>query len=287
MPSTATTLTSTHLRSIATDAALTAGDYLASVFRAPMEVQHKTSAHDQVTVHDRVAEDIIRDVIAQQLPGSVVAGEEAGATVVGEAAAGGDDRSNIVWHVDPIDGTSNFAQGLAFFCTSIGVEVDGQIRAGVIYDPMADNIFSADETGAFLNGQPLVAPPALPLPAATLITGYPTAADLAIDGHTSMTRFQSWVETFSSVRRTGSGAMSIAHVAAGWTDASLGTGVNPWDVAAAMFILRQAGGTYVPINYAPSAEGDHYAPGYLALGPAADYPVLATAVQQLEQQRQS
>ena len=287
MPSTAAaTLTSTHLRDIACDAAITAGQYVASAFRRPMDIQHKTSAHDQVTVHDRAAEGLIRTIIAERAPGSKVVGEETGTTIDG-VSSNGTDLSNVTWHVDPIDGTSNFAQGLAFFCTSIGVEIDGEIRAGAVYDPMADLLFSADDAGAYLNNQPLVTPRALALPSATLITGYPTAGDLVVDGPAAMQRFHSWVNAFSSVRRTGSGALSILHVAAGWTDASFGTGTSPWDVAAAMFILRQAGGTYRPVRYVTAADEqpDHYAPGYLALGAEADYPMLSTAIDQLEQER--
>lgn len=286
MTQTLETLNTTQLRDIASEAATTAGTYLASVFRKPMEIHHKTSSHDQVTIHDQTAEELIRTAITQHCPGSTVIGEEGGTALAGESP-NGVDRSTIVWHVDPIDGTSNFAQGFAFFCTSIGVEIDGHLRAGAIYDPMAQLLFSADDDGAYLNRQPLRTPPALGLPAATLITGYPTAADLAADGPTATDRLRNWVETFSSVRRTGSGALSIAHVAAGWTDASFGTGVNTWDVAAAILILRRAGGTYQPIRYAAktSTAADHYAPGYLAYGPGMSYPILETAVAALEQGR--
>jgi len=281
------TYTITELRDVAIEAAKTAGTYLATVFRQPMEIQLKTSAHDQVTAHDRAAEDLIRDVIAQRCPGSTVVGEEAGALAAGQTPET-PEISNVVWHVDPIDGTSNFAQGLAFFCTSVAVEINGEIRAGAIYDPMAELLFSADDDAAYLNGTVLVTPPALPASMATLITGYPTAADIAAEGQAATQRFHTWVQSFSSVRRTGSGALSILHVAAGWTDASLGTGVSTWDVAAAMLILQRAGGQYRPLHYSgpeTAVLADHYAPGYLALGPGADYPVLHTAAEELEQAR--
>jgi len=286
MLNTVETFSSTQLRDIARDAATVAGEYLASVFRRPMEIQHKTSAHDQVTVHDRVTEDLIREVIARRCPGSTVVGEEAGVAVAG-ASDNDTDQSDIIWHIDPIDGTSNFAQGFAFFCTSIAVEIDGEIRAGAVYDPISDMMFSADDSAAYLNDKLLVTPQALPLPSATLITGYPTAADLAAEGQAATQRFQSWVEAFSSVRRTGSGALSILHVAAGWTDASLGTGVSTWDVAAAMLILRRAGGSYYPVHYTNGTEhrADHYASGYLALGPGVEYPIMEAAVHQIEQGR--
>lgn len=285
---TATTHNATQLREVAIEAVQAAGAYAKSVFRQPMDIEHKTSAHDQVTVHDRAAEDIVREVIARRCPGSTVAGEEAGAVVAGQPQHD-DDTSDIIWHVDPIDGTSNFAQGLAFFCTAIAVEIDGVIRAAAIYDPMADLLFSADDDAAYLNGEVLVTPEVLPLPSATLITGYPTAGDLAAEGPSATERFQKWVQTFSSVRRTGSGALSILHVAAGWADASLGTGINAWDVAAAMLILRRAGGHYTPIHYTdPETRelADHHAPGYLAVGPGAQLSILEAAVTGIEQVRQ-
>lgn len=281
------TYTIAQLRDLAIDAAKTAGSYLATVFRQPMEIQHKSSAHDQVTVHDRTAEDLVRQIIADRCPGSTIVGEESGIGPAGQTG-NGSDTSRVVWHVDPIDGTSNFAQGFAFFCTSIAVEIDGEIRAGAVYDPMADLLFSADDDAAYLNDEILTTPRALPLPAATLITGYPTAADQAADGRAASARFHDWVQAFSSVRRTGSGALSILHVAAGWADASLGTGVSTWDVAAAMLILRRAGGSYRPMHYAdfdPYLQADHYAPAYLALGPGAAYPIMETAAVAIEQGR--
>ena len=273
----------TQLRDIAAEAATCAGTYLASVFREPVDTEFKCSPHDQVTKHDRAAEQRVRDVIGARCPGSIVVGEETGAAPAGQATDG-TDASHIVWHVDPLDGTSNFVQGLAFFCTSIAAEVDGEIRAAAIYDPMADMLYTADGDAAYLNGEAFSTPEALPLPAATLITGYPTAMDLQAEGSVATDRFQSWVEAFSSVRRTGSGALSIVHVATGWTDASLGTGTNAWDVAAAMLILRRAGGTYRALRYSDTNEAtpDHHAPGYLALGPGADFAVLNTAVEQLK-----
>lgn len=286
MLETAELTTSHRLREVAAQAALKAGEYLATAFRRPMDIQHKTNPHDQVTVHDRAAEHLIREVIAQQCPGSIVVGEEDGVAPAGQAPQDL-DNSHIVWHVDPIDGTSNFAQGLAFFCTSIAVEIEGQIRAAAVYDPMAELLCTADDDAAYLNGNPLQTPQALPLPLATLITGYPTAADLTADGAAAIEGFQRCVEAFSSVRRTGSGALSIVHVAAGWTDVSLGTGVSTWDVAAAMLILRRAGGTYRPLRYATdlSDQPDHYAPGYLATGPGGHYPVVDTIAAQLQDRR--
>ncbi|GGF47542.1 inositol phosphatase [Microbacterium sorbitolivorans] len=260
------TPSSLELRSIAENAARTAGAYLKGVFRGDMTIDHKRDRHDLVTEHDRASEEIIVPLLLEGAPGSRIVGEEGG-------VRGG--SGPVTWYIDPIDGTSNFAQGLAFFCVVVAAEVEGEIVAGVVYDPIADRLFAASDEGAFLDGESLVTGPALPAEAATLITGFPTARDLEADGPAALAEFGSLVDTFSSVRRTGSGALSIAHVAAGWTDSALGSSVNPWDVAASMLILLRAGGDYRPLWYdeAPTG-GAHLAPGYVALRAGAEYPVL-------------
>ncbi|VEI13502.1 inositol monophosphatase family protein [Trueperella bialowiezensis] len=264
------------LRTIAEQAATLCGDDLRAAFRSDMDVSAKHDRHDLVTEYDGACERRIVAYLEQADPEARILGEEAG------FSGGNGER---LWHIDPIDGTSNFVQGLAFFCTSVGVEENGQLVAGAVYDPMANNLFSADLTGAYLNGAELRTPPALPTDAATVITGYPTARDLEIDGPQAIDELHSWIKAFSSVRRTGSGALSLCHVAAGWTDSAFGSSIHSWDVAAAILILRQAGGTYTPLRYPidgvePEA-GDHYAPGYVATGPGGHYPALNTSAEHL------
>lgn len=258
---------SARLRAVAMEAALLVSDRLLAAFRSPIEVDFKVDRHDVVTRYDRDAEAAIRAYILSQVPDSAVVGEEAG------ASGGG----GVQWFVDPIDGTSNFARGLAFWCVSIAATVDGEIVAGAILDPVAGSLFSADLTGAWLNGEPLVSRAIADERHATLITGYPVERDLRLDGREqALETFATLVETFSTVRRPGSAALSIAHVAAGWVDAAAGFGVNAWDVAAAILILRQAGGTYRPFYLGKVAAGaaDHFCPGYVACGKGAAYPTL-------------
>lgn len=259
-------LTTAVLRAIAEGAARRAGAYLRTAFRGEMTVDHKRDRHDLVTEHDRASEEIIVPLLLDGAPGSRIVGEEGG-------VRGGDGP--VTWYIDPIDGTSNFAQGIAFFCVAIAAEHEGEIVAGIVYDPMADRMFAASDEGAFIDGEPLRAGRALPSEAATVITGYPTARDIDADGPVALREFGSLVEAFSSVRRTGSGALTIAHVAAGWADSALGSSVNPWDVAAAMLILRRAGGDYRPLWYdAEPAGGDHLAPGFVAMREGGAYPAL-------------
>ncbi|MCW4466547.1 inositol monophosphatase [Glutamicibacter sp. MNS18] len=267
-----------QLRAVAEQAALLAGDYLRTVFRSRMEIDYKRDRHDLVTVHDRAAEDLIVPFLLNHDPRWCIVGEESG-------IRGGD--SAVTWYVDPIDGTSNFAQGLAFFCVSLGVEINGQLAAGVVYDPMADRLFSADDAGAWLDGQPLRTGATQPDGAATMITGYPTANDLACDGQQALADLGLLIDSFSSLRRTGSGALTLAHVAAGWTDCALGGSVNPWDVAAGALIVRRAGGSYRPLWLGEDAADrpDHHAPGFVAEGPGAHYPALDQFARNLERRR--
>lgn len=240
-----------NLADVAVRAATTVADGLREAFRAGVDVGYKRDLHDPVTEHDRRTEEQIRDQLTAQVPDSVVVGEEAGAT-------GAD--GHVRWYVDPIDGTANFAAGLAFFCTAIGAVVDDRIVAGAIVDPIAGNVFRADLTTATLNGEPLHATGVTDEAHAFLITGYPNARDLARDGEQGLARYADLVTSFATVRRPGSSALSIAHVAAGWADAALGTSVHAWDVCAAQLILTLAGGVYLPFGGDDSWDQ----PAYLA-----------------------
>lgn len=258
---------SAELRAIAIEAAQLVGEPLATAFRSDMTVDYKVDLHDVVTQHDRRAEQAIRAHILARWPDSAVVGEEHGAS--------GEGR--VRWYVDPIDGTSNFARGIAFWCVSIGATVADEIVAGAILDPVAGNLFSADLTGAWLNGRPIRSAAIAEEAKATLITGYPVGRDFRLDGRErALENFATLVETFSTVRRPGSAALSIAHIAAGWADAACGFGVNAWDVTAAILLLRQAGGTYrsLPSGKVPADRPDQFHPGYMAWGKGGNYPTL-------------
>ncbi|GGO62482.1 inositol monophosphatase family protein [Nonomuraea cavernae] len=240
---------SRELAAIASEAARSVGDQLRDAFRSRPAVQTKRDFHDPVTEHDRAAEERIREVLTRLCPGSVVEGEEDG--VRGE----GDLR----WYVDPIDGTANFAAGLPFFCTSIGVAVDGAVVAGVVYDPVRDDEFTASLDGARCNGEPIRSRGARVDREAVLLSSYPTPRDLAAEGDAALRRFGRMVNAFASTRRPGSAALKLAHVAAGWSDVAYGTHVNPWDVAAGSLLVEQAGGVYIPLSGSVFTPG-----GYLA-----------------------
>ncbi|MFI7636469.1 inositol monophosphatase family protein [Nonomuraea sp. NPDC049400] len=236
----------THLLGIAVEAARAAGPRLRKAFRSRPDVATKHDFHDPVTEHDHAAEEIIRAVITSHLPESAIVGEEGGSTGSGD----------LVWYVDPIDGTANFATGLPFFCVSVAAAVRGELVAGVVYDPVREDEFSASTEGAWCNGAPLRSVGASNDREAMLLTSYPTALDMEVDMEAALRRYGRFLKSFSAVRRPGSAALKLAHVAAGWSDAAYGTKANPWDVAAGALLVRQAGGVYLGD---PLAKGDYLA----------------------------
>jgi myo-inositol-1(or 4)-monophosphatase len=269
---------STQLMEIAKSAALAVRDPLLQAFRSDMTVDYKVDLHDIVTIHDKRAEATIRTFILKHEPNSAIMGEEGGQTGNGE----------IQWYVDPIDGTANFARGLAFWCVSIAAVIEGEVVAGAIYDPVADLMFAADLKASYLNGTPLHSRSTGEETRATLITGYPVSRDFRVDGRdVALANLGELVETFSTVRRPGSAALSVAHVAAGWADAAAGFGVNAWDVAAATLILKNAGGRYEPLTLGKVAEGsaDFLCPGYIATGEGANYPTLVRVANSISERR--
>lgn len=257
---------STQLMVTAQKAALSAADIALQGFRSEIAVELKADIHDVVTYYDRATEDRIRGLLLEDYPESAIVGEEGGIQGDGE----------LVWYVDPIDGTSNFARGIAFWCISIAASYKGEIVAGAIFDPVADNMFHADGTGAYLNGEPIHAKGFAGEDQATILAHFPMPADLAADAEFSLREYARIVGAYSSVRNVGSGALCLAHVAAGWADGTFNFGTNAWDVAAGSFILKQAGGHYLAFQDGAVApeDGDFLQPHYFAYVAAADYPMI-------------
>ncbi|RZU60655.1 inositol monophosphatase family protein [Zhihengliuella halotolerans] len=266
-PSPASVQESAHLRQSAEDAARGVGDLLRKAFRSGLSADTKRNHHDLVTEYDHASERRITEQLSAAVPDSRFRGEEGGVHGSGR----------VEWIIDPIDGTSNFAHGVAFFCVSIAAAVDGEVVAGVVYDPIASLMFAADADGAYLDGAPLRPVAAADERQGSVMTDFPSAEDIATDGSVCLEAFAELVTAYSTVRRKVSGALELAHVAAGWTDITLGFDTNPWDVAAGAFLVTQSGGTYRAFEYDDVTRPAHEAPTYLAHGPGAD-AATATAV---------
>jgi myo-inositol-1(or 4)-monophosphatase len=222
-----------ELVSIAAGAARDVGDLLRAAFVDAGAAGTKRDFHDLVTAHDHAAEERIAAFLLARAPDSTVLGEEGGRRGTGR----------VRWHVDPIDGTNNFASQIPFFCVSIAAEEDGRIVAGVVYDPIRAELFSADADGASCNGSRIAARGASTEREAVLATDFPAPVGPAarLDG-LGLELFGTMVERFGTVRRLGSTALALAYVAAGRVDVTFGLGAQPWDIAAGLCLVSAAGG---------------------------------------------
>ena len=165
-------------------------------------------------------------------------GEEEGARGSGSAH----------WFINTIDGTSNFAAGIPFFCVSIGVALGDQMLAGVIFDPIRQELFFASTQGAFLNGKPIQARGATTDAEALLVTAFPNPQLEVSDDDARL--FGEMVRRFTTVRRMGCAALALASGACGRADVIFEPAIKPWDVDAGMRLVQQAGGRYVSFGEA-------------------------------------
>jgi myo-inositol-1(or 4)-monophosphatase len=196
---------------------------------------------DLVTIADRESEQLIVEGLRQDFPGHGIFGEE--------GTRSGMD-SEYRWYVDPLDGTTNFAHGFPVFCVSMGLErrapglapeADGELVAGVIYDPTRDELFTAEKgQGAFLNGRRIHVSSVATLGEALLGTGFPSHKR---HGNPNIHFYHQFTLRSHGVRRAGSAALDLAYVACGRLDAFWEFNLNPWDTAAGVLLVREAGGT--------------------------------------------
>ena len=223
------------LLATAVEAALAAGRVQRQYFRSPIDIQKK-GAIDLVTEIDIRVEREFRAMVAERFPEHTVLGEEgAGSSETGAST------SAYRWIIDPIDGTTNYAHGLAIFCVSIALEVDGRTELGVIYDPMADELFTAERgLGARLNGEPIHVTACADLGDALLCTGFPYSVREK-PGHL-IAGFGEFMRVSQAVRRLGSAALDLCYVAAGRFDGFYEETLKAWDVAAGALIVAEAGG---------------------------------------------
>jgi myo-inositol-1(or 4)-monophosphatase len=207
-----------------------AGALLMDYFHQHLKIEYKGDA-DLVTAADRASEVLIRQRIREQWPGHDVLGEEQGLS---------DQGSDYRWYVDPLDGTTNFAHGYPVFCVSLGLEHRGRRIAAVIYDPTRDELFSAEQgRGAALNGETMHVSKTATLRASLLATGFPSHKR-----HKNPNIFfyhQITLHTHG-VRRAGSAALDLCNVACGRFDGFWEFNLNPWDTAAGVLIVEEAGG---------------------------------------------
>jgi myo-inositol-1(or 4)-monophosphatase len=266
---------STHFLDVAKKAAMSVDEPLRTAFRSAMTYTTKRDLRDIVTVHDKASEERITEVILSAVPDSTIIGEEGGRKGGGA----------VHWYIDPIDGTANFARGIAHWCVSIAAAVDNQVIAGVVYDPIARHLFSADLWGAYLNGQPITARAYAEEQQATLVSSFPSARILKALGTKALAAQADFLNTFLGVRNLGSAALNLCNVAAGWVDGTFGLDSNPWDVAAGMLIVQQARGSFVGYRDGELKAPAFLQPDYFAVGKGADYPTLERIISEMSAAR--
>ena len=219
--------------STAIEAAINAGRTHKKYFRQDVAVQKKGPI-DLVTAADLEVEREFRQLIAGRFPAHVVLGEEQGTSADERAAS-------HRWIIDPVDGTTNFAHGIALFCVSIALEIDGRLEVGVVYDPMADELFSAERgQGARLNGSPMRVTDGDQLIDALLCTGFPYSVHT--ERQTRVDVFGALLGQAQGIRRLGSAALDLCYVAAGRFDGFWEDGLQAWDMAAGVLLVEEAGG---------------------------------------------
>jgi myo-inositol-1(or 4)-monophosphatase len=189
---------------------------------------------DLVTEADIAAEELIIERIRSHYPKHGILAEESG-----EAVSIG-NGSSWKWIIDPLDGTTNYAHGYPCFCVSIAVEHDGVAEIGVVYDPMRNEMFAAERgNGATLNDRRIRVSEVEELKSAMLCTGFPYNVRERPDFARDFTNFTMIAQ---AVRRDGSAAIDLAYVACGRFDGFWEDGLNPWDMAAGVLLIEEAGG---------------------------------------------
>jgi myo-inositol-1(or 4)-monophosphatase len=223
-----------HIQRAAREAALEAGALLRRNFAQPHRITLK-GRHDPVTESDFQSQHLIIQRLSQDFPEYRFLAEETG------APEAGDNSSQGCWIIDPLDGTVNFAHNFPVFAVSIAFQWQSEIVVGVVYDPMRDELFEAVRgRGAWLNQEPLRVSEILELDRALLATGFPYNVNDHLDA--TMLRFKRLVALAQGIRRPGSAAIDLCYLAAGRFDGFWEENLKPWDTAAAVLIVQEAGG---------------------------------------------
>jgi len=225
-------------------AALAAGAVLRRNYLKPHRVTLK-GVIDPVTETDYQAQEIILAIIRQAFPDHGFLAEERAGDGGREAEAPGPaweaDPPDYRWIIDPLDGTVNFAHGFPMFCVSIAFEAQGVLKYGVIYDPLRDELFEARAgEGARLNGQPLRVSKTERLDAALVATGFPY--DIRERLPETLARLARVLGAVQGLRRAGSAALDMCYVACGRFDGFYEENLKPWDTAAGLLMIEEAGG---------------------------------------------
>lgn len=223
------------LMNVMTAAAIKAGRGLKRDFGEVENLQVSVKGPgDFVTAADKRAEKTLFEELSRARPGYGFVMEEGGSIE-------GSDKSHT-WHIDPLDGTSNFLHGIPIFAISIGLEREGQLVAGLIYNPASDDMFVAEKgQGAYYNNRRMRVAARKSLPESMVACGIPPLARLQ-DHERFKTELSAVMAKTGNIRRFGAAALDLAFVAAGRCDGYWERGIKTWDIAAGIVLVREAGG---------------------------------------------
>lgn len=226
--------------SVAIEAALAGGAVLRSFFGGDLRISYKGELN-LVTQADMDSEREVISILRRRLPDVSILAEESGAQQ-------GDEARRFI--IDPLDGTTNFAHAYAMFAVSIGYEEHGRVVAGVVYDPIREELFTAEHgQGAFLNGRRISVSGTEALEKALLVTGFPY--DLKDDLEGNLRLFKKFMGTSRAIRRDGSAALDLCYLAAGRFDGFWEEKLGPWDTAAGSLLVEEAGGKVTDFTGSP------------------------------------
>lgn len=210
-------------------------------FGSKLKFQSKGGV-DVVSEIDFRVEKLVLDSIQEHFPGDSIISEERGSIKA---------KDSCMWYVDPLDGTINYVHGLPFFCVSLAYAEDGEMKLGVVYDPIRDECFKAERgKGAFLNGDPIEVSSSATLNESLLVTGF--SYDIRENDENNLDKFSRLSMRARSIRRLGSAALDLCYVAAGRLDGYWELDIHPWDFAAGALIASEAGASVTNIKGDPN-----------------------------------
>lgn len=227
---------------IATEAALAGGAVLETHWGKLEAVQEKGRAGDLLTIADQEAEAAVLAVLQRHFPDHSILAEESGLQTA--------SQSRYLWAVDPLDGTTNYAHQYPFCATSVGLLIDGVPQVGVVYAPFHRELFrAATGLGATRNRQPIRVSQTAELSQSLLVTGF--AYDRRETFDNNYAEFCYLTHLTQGVRRGGAAAIDLAYVACGRLDGYWERGLSPWDLAAGIVLVREAGGQVTAYDRGP------------------------------------
>jgi myo-inositol-1(or 4)-monophosphatase len=232
-----------EVRDLALRLARAAGAVQRERYETEIEIHTKSAAIDLVTDVDHECETLIVNGLRAKRGDDAILAEE----------GRGDDREGALWRwiVDPLDGTTNYAHGYPRFCVSIGVEYDDERTVGVVYDPLLDEMYCAVRgEGATRNGRPIGVSAERSIGSAVVATGF--SYDVQRSVYDNLDHFAAFVKCARAVRRDGSAALDLCYVAAGRFDGYWELKLHPWDVAAGLLLVEEAGGRVSDLSGGPA-----------------------------------